>query len=362
MRSCLTVFLAAIILIGIGVWAGLFSSGQIEAGLCAGEPLRVMIGLLVAAISTLALAIILVYLVNEQMLSSRMGGGRMILIASLVMAFALAGITLYSYQRAETSCTMPNELFSALAPACQGTAVPQAGETDNDTAKPLHLVVLGENGEQNAWTNGAQENWTALSLDDVELLVCVSEPTTSAEGACDAVLVGKVSRYTQEIKAVLVEPRTATILKETTLRGLAPDCPANTTLVTRLVGEVTFDQLKDWVELQISDLGISATNFVRPTATIVPTKISTPAPTQTPEATPTTVPFGDTKTSVRVRSGPGTDQSILTGLPTGETVQILGANADRTWLQVNLPDGSTGWIFAELLILNVSLDQIPVIP
>jgi hypothetical protein len=223
-------------------------------------------------------------------------------------------------------------------------------------------VVLGEDGEQTAWTAGAQEDWDAPSLDEVELLVCVSEPVTTAEGACDAVLVGKVSRYTQEIQAVIVEPRTAEVLKETTLRGVAPECPANTTLVTRLVGEVSFEQLQDWVELQITDLGISATNFVRPTATAAPTKISTPTPSPTPEVTPTTVPFGVTKTSVRVRSGAGQDQSILTGLPTGETVQILGANPDRTWLQVNLPDGSTGWIFAELLTFNVPLDQIPVIP
>ena len=362
MRSCLTVFLAAIILIGIGVWAGLFSASQIEAGLCAGETLRVVIGLLVAAISTLALAIILVYLVNEQMLNSRLGGGRMILIACIVMALALVGITLFSYQKAEVACTMPTELYSALAPACQGTAVPQAGAVGNDSSKPLHLVVLGEDGEQTAWTAGVQEDWDALSLDEVELLVCVSEPVTSAEGACDAVLVGKVSRYTEEIQAVIVEPRTAKVLKETTLRGAAPECPANTTLVTRLVGEVSFEQLQDWVDQEITDLGISATNFVRPTATAAPTKVSTPTPSPTPEVTPTTVPFGVTKTSVRVRSGAGQDQSILTGLPTGETVQILGANADRTWLQVNLPDGSTGWIFAELLTLNVPLDQIPVNP
>ncbi len=55
--------------------------------------------------------------------------------------------------------------------------------------------------------------------------------------------------------------------------------------------------------------------------------------------------------TLRVRTGPGTTFDIIGSLNFNEKVEEIGANADRTWLQVvRLPDrGLTGWSSAEFL-------------
>jgi hypothetical protein len=94
----------------------------------------------------------------------------------------------------------------------------------------------------------------------------------------------------------------------------------------------------------------------------------TPEPTEAPvvEAEPTEAPAatrgpvnpGDAdaaaNTPANVRNGPGLGYGIIGGLQTGERVSLIGRNADSSWLQVVLPDGSEGWVFATLLTVNTS--------
>lgn len=56
-----------------------------------------------------------------------------------------------------------------------------------------------------------------------------------------------------------------------------------------------------------------------------------------------------TVTSYRlnVRRGPGTNFAIITKLNTGDVVNLTGyRNGDATWVQVALPNGTTGWVSA----------------
>ena len=57
-------------------------------------------------------------------------------------------------------------------------------------------------------------------------------------------------------------------------------------------------------------------------------------------------------TALNVREGPGTDQSSVTQLPTGEVVAGTGATetvGGATWIELRLDDGRTGWASARFL-------------
>ncbi|MCC6804496.1 MAG: SH3 domain-containing protein, partial [Anaerolineae bacterium] len=81
-----------------------------------------------------------------------------------------------------------------------------------------------------------------------------------------------------------------------------------------------------------------------PTVTTPP-----PTPTWTPEPLNATV---ISRQAVNMRSGPGTDNSVLAGVASGTTVLVLGFNDDGSWVNVQLDDGRTGWISVTLLEIH----------
>src|SRR5215470_2298411 len=54
--------------------------------------------------------------------------------------------------------------------------------------------------------------------------------------------------------------------------------------------------------------------------------------------------IGITKDRLNLRTKPGTDQPVLQVIPTGTQLTILATSGD--WLQVQAPDGSTGYVAA----------------
>ena len=63
--------------------------------------------------------------------------------------------------------------------------------------------------------------------------------------------------------------------------------------------------------------------------------------TVSPHGTVTVISNG-----LNVRSGPGTDYSILTGVYYGTTLSLMGQNTDGSWYQIQTPSGITGWVNA----------------
>ncbi|MFN8561401.1 MAG: SH3 domain-containing protein [Anaerolineae bacterium] len=55
-----------------------------------------------------------------------------------------------------------------------------------------------------------------------------------------------------------------------------------------------------------------------------------------------------------MRSGPSTDNNVLAAVPSGASVLVLGFNADRSWVNVQIEDGRQGWISAALLEIRES--------
>ena len=118
-----------------------------------------------------------------------------------------------------------------------------------------------------------------------------------------------------------------------------------------------------------------------PTATDTPTHTSTPMPTFTPTDTPTFTPehtpteaFTPTPTytptpdadavitnaSLNLREGPGERFRIIGSYRQGTLLTIVSKVQAGDWLEVILPDGKKGWMFAGLMQVNLPEDSIPV--
>ncbi len=63
--------------------------------------------------------------------------------------------------------------------------------------------------------------------------------------------------------------------------------------------------------------------------------------------------YASTQGSVNLRVSPDLYSGVITQVPGGQAVTILGQNPDRTWYNVRLQDGQTGWMAASLLATNV---------
>ncbi len=105
----------------------------------------------------------------------------------------------------------------------------------------------------------------------------------------------------------------------------------------------------------------------RSTATPVPSRTPLPTETLTPSITPVpptlTATFTPSPTppvigvvaslqSVNVREGPGLEFGTLAVLRPGTGVEVLGTNADGSWLNILMDDGVQGWISRALLNLQ----------
>jgi hypothetical protein len=65
--------------------------------------------------------------------------------------------------------------------------------------------------------------------------------------------------------------------------------------------------------------------------------------------------------SANVRSGPGRNNAVVGALASGQTVTADGRNQAADWLRIQLEDGSTGWVFAQLVTSEGDLSTLPVV-
>ncbi|MBI1879405.1 MAG: SH3 domain-containing protein, partial [Chloroflexi bacterium] len=64
--------------------------------------------------------------------------------------------------------------------------------------------------------------------------------------------------------------------------------------------------------------------------------------------------------NVNIRSGPGTDYPIIGPLAAGQSLEIVGRNADSSWWQVVAPAG-LGWVAAQVTSASDVSDSLPVV-
>lgn len=91
-----------------------------------------------------------------------------------------------------------------------------------------------------------------------------------------------------------------------------------------------------------------------PTVTLAPTEATASVPISAATLTPSlpSVPMAFVTTNLNVRSGPGTNYSVIAGLSADSRVPIVGRNANSEWWQVELQSGSTGWLYASLVTVE----------
>jgi uncharacterized protein YgiM (DUF1202 family) len=63
--------------------------------------------------------------------------------------------------------------------------------------------------------------------------------------------------------------------------------------------------------------------------------------------------YASTMGAVNLRVSPDVYSGVITQVPGGQPLAILGRNEDNTWLNVRLSNGQTGWMLAELLATNL---------
>jgi uncharacterized protein YgiM (DUF1202 family) len=73
-----------------------------------------------------------------------------------------------------------------------------------------------------------------------------------------------------------------------------------------------------------------------------------------------TAPYGVVGTSaLNLRTGPGYLYDVIRVIYYGQGMNLLGRNADASWIWVSLPDGTEGWVGSRYLLSNVALSSLP---
>jgi uncharacterized protein YraI len=239
--------------------------------------------------------------------------------------------------------------------------------TVNDLSDFALLVVVGERAED-------IRNWSeqVVPLAGVPVVYAtgfsaapLAEPYIQTQTGA-GLLVGYRDAYTYNI---LLDPSLAPpIVPTTPPTEVTPEIAPTATLIppTPTLAEPTVVEPTTSEEV-VAPVEASPTvepSPVEPTAapteapveaTQVPAT-STPAPSNTPippTATATELPVltgvVDAQQTINVRSGPGTENAVVTTLEPGTEVRVLGRNSDGSWINIQLDDGTEGWVSAELL-------------
>lgn len=114
------------------------------------------------------------------------------------------------------------------------------------------------------------------------------------------------------------------------------------------------------VDVAVPTLMPTLMETLQPTATDTPTLMpsSTPIPTATPFVPFTASVWAD---NVNVRTNPGYLFPSLRLIVQGTPLTILGKSPGGEWMYARIPDGTTGWVFTQLIQSDVDLQAVAVI-
>lgn len=83
--------------------------------------------------------------------------------------------------------------------------------------------------------------------------------------------------------------------------------------------------------------------------------------TLTSTATPTPPNAVAISEKLNLRTGPGTDYSIIGTYLKGEALKVKGKTKNSEWVNVTTSNGREGWMFVENLQVNIDLSSVPVV-
>ena len=125
-------------------------------------------------------------------------------------------------------------------------------------------------------------------------------------------------------------------------------------LLNEIVEEIDANADRTWLNIRKLDDSLSGWSFAAYLQRVsgpAPDPTPDPDPDPTPDPTPTSDWYRVTTGSLRVRSGPATTFEQIGSIFFNEVVKEIGANADRSWLNIRKADGSiTGWCSSDFLV------------
>ncbi|MBZ0319378.1 MAG: SH3 domain-containing protein [Anaerolineae bacterium] len=112
-----------------------------------------------------------------------------------------------------------------------------------------------------------------------------------------------------------------------------------------------------WVSISFYNLtGWVNASYVQPNVAITSLPALDGGPTPIPGQISATVNTG----ALNIRSGPAPDFAIVTTLQRGGGMNLIGRNADASWVQVQLTNGLQGWVNVKYIIANGNLYNLPI--
>jgi len=101
-------------------------------------------------------------------------------------------------------------------------------------------------------------------------------------------------------------------------------------------------------------------NSTSTTSKVQQPTVTVPVPTKSITIEPTQIPIFNgcvNTSSLRVRSFPRTDSTILDGLVKGDCVSVSGRNRDASWVRIST-NGVTGWVSSLYLDISGDIEQL----
>jgi len=273
----------------------------------------------------------------------------------------------------------PSDVLFSLSVVCRGTGVPGTGTYLAGSDDPQHIVLLDDTGTLHPWTSKANSLWRSESLNEVELVVCVSETREVVLDTCES-QYGLIEMSAEQADVTIVNPSSGKPLAQQTLMASKPNCPIEGGFIKPKewhdrLNTLNFEDLENWVVAFLAiDTSAKVANEQSSQENIPDTSQdntqiesseeasieNSTSELQQEEQSQPIIAYVNVS-SLRVRSGPGTDFSVVAGLRRNDQITILGRNTDNSWYKVSLPDERIGWVSAEMIKLAEEELQIPLI-
>jgi hypothetical protein len=159
----------------------------------------------------------------------------------------LASGTIFFFQVRNVSAKRPTRsILKAVSEVCKGEGVAGAGSYEPGIAP--HIVFLDGSGDSHLFTGEVRPEWKPGSLEDVNLVVCIDEPSYKVIETCAYLNSGKITRYAKDQPVRLIIAKTGELLASATLTGSPRLCQSTEQgNVKELYGDVAYEYVEKWL-------------------------------------------------------------------------------------------------------------------